>query len=202
METARAAATNRAHGQRVQRAYEAASMMNPDLPEDVQPPFTNRRGWWMVGAALVLMVVLVGVFVGRGGPRSAEASGAESAVGQSTYSSRVDDGDRWHEMWVIATAYNSLAEQTDDTPDIAAWNDKLVPGMKAIAVSRDLLDLGLTRNVEVWIEGCGGPYRVLDKMNKRWKDRIDVYMGVDRKRALAWGKKRVRIRWRTPTEDG
>ena len=171
-------------------------------PEHSEPSSGKSHGWWVVGLALLMMVVLVGVFVVRGKPRSAEAAGSDSAVGHETYTSRVEGDDRWHEMWVIATAYNSLPEQTDDTPDIAAWNDKLVPGMKAIAVSRDLLDRGLTHNVEVWIQGYGGPYRVLDKMNKRWKDRIDVYMGVDKKRALEWGRKRVRIRWRTPAGDG
>jgi hypothetical protein len=40
---------------------------------------------------------------------------------------------------VTATAYNSLPGQTDNTPDLAAWGDRLRPGMKAIAVSRDLL---------------------------------------------------------------
>ena len=52
----------------------------------------------------------------------------------------------------------------------------------------------------VWIEIDGketGPYLVLDKMNKRWKHRIDVYFGVDLKAALEFGKKRVRISWKT-----
>ena len=41
---------------------------------------------------------------------------------------------------VTATAYNSLAGQTFGHPSEAAWGDTLKPGMKAIAVSRDLIN--------------------------------------------------------------
>ncbi|GAL15331.1 hypothetical protein JCM19233_6349 [Vibrio astriarenae] len=37
--------------------------------------------------------------------------------------------------------------------------DRLKPGMKSIAVSRDLIALGLTHNQEVRIEGFEGTYR-------------------------------------------
>ena len=30
-------------------------------------------------------------------------------------------------------------------------------------------------------------------MNKRWKKRIDIYMGTDVKKAKEWGKKKVTI---------
>jgi len=96
---------------------------------------------------------------------------------------------------VTATAYNSVPSQTDSTPDIAAWGDKLVPGMKAIAVSRDLLSKGLGRGTKVKIAGMPGTYTVLDKMNRRWRRKIDIYMGVDIKAAKQWGKRDVRIQW-------
>ena len=96
---------------------------------------------------------------------------------------------------VTATAYNSLPGQTLGDPALAAWGDRLEPGMKAIAVSRDLLELGLTHEVEVRIEGLPGRYRVLDKMAKRWQQKIDIYMGTDIQAARAWGRKTVRIRW-------
>ncbi|PIE00957.1 MAG: hypothetical protein CSA79_01565 [Thiothrix nivea] len=97
---------------------------------------------------------------------------------------------------VTATAYNSLPTQTDDTPDIAAWGDRLRPGMKAIAVSRDLLKkYGLKHKDKVKISGLEGEYQVLDKMNKRWKKKIDIYMGKDRRKALKWGRKNVTIQW-------
>lgn len=98
---------------------------------------------------------------------------------------------------VTATAFNSLPEQTHpDHPEIAAWGDKLEPGMKAIAVSRDLLNMGLTYNTKVKIEGLKGKYTVVDKMNKRWTKRIDIYMGKDKELAEEWGRQKVSITWK------
>ncbi len=97
---------------------------------------------------------------------------------------------------VTATAYNSLSAQTGRRPSIGAWGDHLKPGMKVIAVSRDLLRLGLTHNSRVTIDGLPGVYRVQDKMNKRWRRKIDIYMGRDVRAARRWGKRRVTIRWR------
>lgn len=96
---------------------------------------------------------------------------------------------------VTATAYNSLTSQTDATPDIAAWGDRLLPGMKAIAISRDLLKKhGLSRGDKVNIAGHG-EFIVLDKMHSRWRKKIDIYMGDDISAAKRWGRKQVTIRW-------
>ena len=96
---------------------------------------------------------------------------------------------------VTATAYNSLPEQTDAEPYMAAWGDSLAPGMKVIAVSRDLIPIGLDRRTPVKIEGFPGTYLVLDKMHERWEKRIDIYMGLDLEAARAWGKRQVEISW-------
>lgn len=102
---------------------------------------------------------------------------------------------------VTATAYNSLEAQTKKgNPSLAAWGDTLKPGMKTIAVSRDLIAQGLGHNAKVKIEGLDGIYLVKDKMNKRWKKKIDIYMGVNREQAINWGKKQVRIFWYNPEE--
>ena len=106
------------------------------------------------------------------------------------------------EMRVTATAYNSLPDQTRGDPSLAAWGDRLAPGMKVIAVSRDLISLGLTHRVPVKIEGLPGEYLVLDKLNKRWKARIDIYMGVDEQAARKWGKRQVNISWTIPEAGG
>ena len=94
---------------------------------------------------------------------------------------------------VTATAYNSVRAQTDSNPSIAAWGDRLKPGMKAIAVSRDLLKMGLKRGSKVKISGLPGEYVVLDKMHHRWNRKIDIYMGKDVRAAKKWGKRRVTI---------
>ena len=99
---------------------------------------------------------------------------------------------------VTATAFNSHPSQTDDDPNITAWGDRLEPGMNVIAVSRDLIDLGLGHGTEVRIDGLPGRYVVRDKMAKRWRRKIDIYMGANVEAARAWGVREVRIRWVAP----
>jgi len=94
---------------------------------------------------------------------------------------------------VTATAYNSVRAQTNANPSIAAWGDRLKPGMKAIAVSRDLLRMGIGHGTKVKISGLPGEYVVLDKMNKRWTRKIDIYMGKDIQAAKNWGRRAVTI---------
>jgi len=67
--------------------------------------------------------------------------------------------------------------------------------MNAIAVSADLISLGLTRGTRVRIDGISGEYVVLDRMPPKWKKRIDLYMGTDVKAARRWGKREVMIYW-------
>lgn len=103
---------------------------------------------------------------------------------------------------VTATAYNSLPNQTHaEHASITAWGDTLKPGMKSIAVSRDLIQQGLTHNKKVNIEGLPGVYRVLDKMNPRWKNRIDIYMGKNVERAKEWGRQKVTISYKVKKEQ-
>ena len=107
----------------------------------------------------------------------------------------------WESREVTATAYNSLAYQTNSQPNIAAFGDTLTPNMKCIAVSRNLLNLGLKHNTLVTIEGLDGVFLVKDKMNKRWKDRIDIFMGKDVKAAKLWGRKKLEIKYRLEVKD-
>jgi 3D (Asp-Asp-Asp) domain-containing protein len=44
------------------------------------------------------------------------------------------------------------------------------------------------------IEGLTRSYTVMDKLNKRWKRRIDIYMGTDEKADRQWGKREVTMR--------
>jgi len=101
-----------------------------------------------------------------------------------------------HKLRVTATAYSSHVGQTDKTPFLAAWNNHIRPGMKIIAVSRDMLTrYGLRNGSRVKIGGLHGYYTVRDKMNKRYRKRIDIYMGIDRRRALRWGRRSVILYW-------
>lgn len=107
----------------------------------------------------------------------------------------------WDSTYVTATAYNSLAYQTDSNPLITAFGDSLKPGLKYIAVSRDLFRKGLKHNIPVKIEDLEGIYLVKDKMHSRWINKIDIYMGLDVKAAKKWGRKRVCIDFGIPIKN-
>ncbi|MEO8932960.1 MAG: hypothetical protein ABI295_01530 [Xanthomarina sp.] len=108
----------------------------------------------------------------------------------------------WIPLKVTASAYNSIAYQTNGNPQITAFGDSLKPGLKYIAVSRDLQALGLTYDTPVKIEGFEGVYLVKDKMHSRWVNKIDIYMGTDIKAARDWGRKKVQIQYGILKEDG
>lgn len=98
-------------------------------------------------------------------------------------------------MEVVGTAYNALPGQTQGDPEIGAWGDKLDVNIPSIAVSRDLIELGLVHNAKVRVDGFSGYYLVRDKLNKRFTKQIDIFMGLDRDAAIEFGKKTVRIYW-------
>ena len=128
--------------------------------------------------------------------RAREKRLAEAKKRKETYASKFIRRTGKHRLRVTATAYTSHHKQTDKTPFLAAWNNRLRPGMKAIAVSRDLLyKYGMKNGTRVKISGLPGYYRVRDKMNKRYKRRIDIYMGTNRRKALKWGRRSVVIYW-------
>jgi 3D (Asp-Asp-Asp) domain-containing protein len=98
------------------------------------------------------------------------------------------------DLVVTAHAYTSRPEETDAQPALAASGQRLRPGMRALAVSPDLLAMGLDWGTRVEVEGHG-IWVVLDRMGDGHRRAIDLYMGLDRDAALAFGKRRVRIRW-------
>ena len=109
--------------------------------------------------------------------------------------------DKAETLEVTATAYNSVEAQTSAQPFLTAWGYVLKPNDKAIAISRDLIPMGLTNGVKVKIDGLDGEYIVRDKMNKRFTKRIDIYMGLDVKKAKDWGKQQVTISWTPPKKE-
>jgi 3D (Asp-Asp-Asp) domain-containing protein len=99
------------------------------------------------------------------------------------------------EIIVTASAYNSTVAQTDSTPSVTAHGVRLEPGMRVIAVSRDLEAMGLRAGTRVEIEGVPGVWEVGDRMPARRRRAIDLYMGVDIDRARVFGRREVRLRW-------
>ena len=108
----------------------------------------------------------------------------------------LDEKYDWVALQVTATAYNSLPYQTSyEHSAITAWGDSIKPGLKWIAVSRDLLKKGLGYNTMVKIDSFEGVYLVKDKMHSRWKNRIDIYMGENVDKAKDWGRRKVTIKY-------
>lgn len=113
----------------------------------------------------------------------------------------IEDNFLWSPLYVKASAYNSLKTQTVGNPAISAWGDTLQPGMKAIAISRDLLKLGITHNTPIKIEGYEGIYFVKDKMNARYRKKIDIYMGIELQKARDFGNKNLKIWYGIPQKN-
>lgn len=107
----------------------------------------------------------------------------------------------WHGHEVTVSAYNSVSWQTQGNPNIAAWGDTLKPGMKVVAISRDLMALGIDHNSMMTIESLPDTFIVKDKMNRRWRNRIDIYMGKDVKKAREWGRKKLFICYALPKDS-
>ncbi|EFL50997.1 conserved hypothetical protein [Solidesulfovibrio fructosivorans JJ]] len=77
-----------------------------------------------------------------------------------------------------------------------AWGDTLTPGIKAVAVSPDLLQMGLDHGDVITIEGLPGKYKVLDVMHRRHNKSIDIYYGDDQCGAIQWGRRSLTISWK------
>lgn len=103
------------------------------------------------------------------------------------------DFEDWQKITVTASAYNSLKRQGEGNPIITAWGDTLKAEVQSIAVSRDLVRRGLKYKTPVKIEGFDGVFIVNDKMHPRWRNKIDIYMGADKQKALKWGRRKVEI---------
>ncbi len=108
----------------------------------------------------------------------------------------------WDTLEVTASAYNSLSWQTGSGgANITAWGDTLKTGLKAIAVSRDLIQKGLNHNTPVKIEGFDGVFLVKDKMHYRWRNKIDIYMDEDVQKARNFGRKKLNIYFEVPLDS-
>ena len=104
-------------------------------------------------------------------------------------------------LTVTATAFNSTRAQTDGNPSETACGNNLRPGSRIIAVSRDLKKQGLVCGTQVEISGLDGSWVVGDVTARRYKERIDIYMGRDIKAARRWGVQEVEITWKPDRES-
>ncbi len=87
------------------------------------------------------------------------------------------------------TAYSPSINETDDTPCIGARNTNVceLHSQGEIIFASNAFPLGTTICVQGF--GCG---KVLDRMNKRYTDRIDVFMPT-KSEAKEFGKKELEV---------
>ncbi|MBN2058354.1 MAG: 3D domain-containing protein [Candidatus Saganbacteria bacterium] len=83
-----------------------------------------------------------------------------------------------------ATAYNSMVGQCDSTPWITASGTRCRPGV----VAANHLPIG----TKIVIEGFGDQvFTVEDRMNRRYTDRIDIWM-LRYSDALDFGRRQIK----------
>jgi len=100
---------------------------------------------------------------------------------------------------VVATIYHADPAQCNadylTTASLKKINPKNPAGHRWIAVSRDLEKKGFTMGTKVCISGTGtmdGEWTIQDRMNKRWKNRIDFLVNKDL-RYGKWDKVKIEI---------
>ncbi|WP_423822292.1 hypothetical protein V5738_18390 [Salinisphaera sp. SPP-AMP-43] len=144
-------------------------------------------------------LLITGTLVAGCGNEASHQAAAASASKDNTGDSlqKTKNTPQWRRLTVRASSYTLAPDETRPEGDqIGAFGDKLSPEDNVIAVSRDLLRAGLSHGTRVRIEGLDGTYTVLDKMHRRWKNKIDILF-AKRRRALKWGVQTVEIRYRT-----
>ena len=86
------------------------------------------------------------------------------------------------------TMYNSLEDQTDNSPCIAAWGENICESKDNVCATN-----AFPRNTVLEIKGLGTCI-VKDRMNSRYKERIDWYAGMDKDRAIKFGIKNLIVK--------
>lgn len=92
---------------------------------------------------------------------------------------------------VTATGYTARVVECDSTPWYTASMELSRVGV--IAISPDLEALGIKLGQFIIIKGMG-LFKVSDRMNPRWRNRIDIMMG-NITAAKLFGKQEVTILW-------
>lgn len=89
----------------------------------------------------------------------------------------------------IFTAYNSVEEQTDDSPCIGSAGNICEAARYQRVCATRLYKLGTV----LWIEGVG-PCVILDRTSKKYANRIDIFMGRDIEAAKQFGIKELKYK--------
>lgn len=91
---------------------------------------------------------------------------------------------------VTVSAYSPSEEECDDDPYITAYQKPVKEG--TIAISRDLeKEFGWSVGDKVHLKGIG-VFEVWDRMNPRWKKKVDIFFH-DTEKAVSFGIKQARV---------
>jgi len=101
---------------------------------------------------------------------------------------KLDKAIKTRNINVIVTAYTPSKKECDNDPTITASMKKVRLG--TIAVSRDLFKDGWIFGLKVYIYGIG-IFEINDLMNKKHKNRIDIFMWK-KERAKKFGVKKLK----------
>ena len=129
-------------------------------------------------------------------PRTVQAQASAPAVTAAPTELMAASRATGRSMVVKATAYNSLANQTDSTPHVTATGTRTRPGV--IALSRDLLRT-FPYGTRVTLQDLSGRYNfagrvfvVEDTMHVRKFNQVDIWMPTYNE-AMRFGTSQVRI---------
>ena len=91
----------------------------------------------------------------------------------------------------LVTAYNSVREQTDDTPCIAADGTDICARYRAgeLICAANWVPIGTRLRVEGY-----GDCTVADRMAPKHNEKVDVFLDQDVAAARAWGARRKRVK--------
>ncbi len=141
-----------------------------------EPPHASWTAGFVVGVSLMILVMTMSA-----------VQAIQSTVPRSTKTDVVTKSERY----VIATAYSSTPDQTDDTPCHTADQYDLCQNNLENVIANNGLPFGtLVRFPDQYGDQL---FVVHDRMNARYgPERIDLWMR-DRKRAQQFGVKRMRM---------
>ncbi|MEA4856489.1 MAG: hypothetical protein AAGU21_06790 [Solidesulfovibrio sp.] len=153
----------------------------------------------------VTLLVMAFAMPGCAGTKTTKAAPAQTAAAPDTLDRLAEPdflftgkGKRpGNSLRVKALAYTacSVGKKKSKRAPRGAWGDVLTEEVNAVAVSPDLLDMGLDRGDLIRIEGLPGQYKVLDVMHGRHDKTIDIFYGDDRCGAMQWGRRTLTITW-------
>lgn len=142
---------------------------------------------------LIMAIMIATAIIGNSGQRTIEAIG-ESNTTQITISraSEANKAKTDPSKTTVreVTAYNSLAEQTDNSPCIGAWGDNLCELSKEIGCI--VASNAFKKGEKILIDKIGECV-VLDRMASRFANRIDIFMDKDKDRAVKFGIQKLAV---------